>query len=67
MTLDSIHPKRLYTAKEAAEALGLHPDTVYRMGKQHRTPLPPVRVGPNRGRTRFRGQDILKYLGLEAA
>lgn len=60
----NINPDRLYETPDVAELLGLHPDTVYR--------IPPsllrrTRVGPKRGRTKIKGQDLLDYLNGKAA
>lgn len=59
LTLDRVHPDRLYTAGEAAEALDLHPNSIYRLGQT--VMLPKVPLGPRGGITRFRGRDILRY------
>lgn len=62
----AISPDALYDVHQVAEFLAppgreaFHPDTVYRMGR--RGVLAPVRVGPRRGRTRWRGRTILNYL-----
>lgn len=64
---DRIHPDALYAAKAVAVLLAptggkpLHVDTVYRIPERH---LPKTRVGPRRGRTLYRGRDILRYLGF---
>lgn len=62
---EPIHPDRLYTVAEAAGFLGLHPDSVYRMGHQKRIRV--SCVGPSRGRRRIRGRDLLEYLEESAA
>lgn len=65
ITIDQVHPLRLYTAAETAEALGLCLDTVYRLGIMRNSRLPKVPVGVKGGKTLFRGRDILRYAGLE--
>jgi len=54
---------RLYTAREAADILGLDRSTIYDIPEHD---LPRCRVGPSRGSTRFMGADLLAYMkGLE--
>lgn len=67
LTLDRIHPDRLYKAEEAAEALGLNVDSVYRLGVMKGSRLPKVPLGPKGGKTKFRGRDILRYAGVAEA
>lgn len=57
-TLTELNPHRLYDAKVVAEYLGIHRDTLYKIPDRH---LPRSRVGPRRGRTKFKGQDVLAY------
>lgn len=55
----AFEPWRAYTAKEAAEFLGLaRTDSVYEIPEVE---LPRVRVGPNRGSVRFLGADLVCY------
>jgi hypothetical protein len=55
-----IAPSALYTAREAAELLGLQRvKSVYEVPERH---LPSTRVGPRRGRKMFRGSDLLAYM-----
>lgn len=58
-----IVPTRVYTAEEAAAALGLNrKQTMYEISEAE---LPRRRIGPRRGSTRFLGRDLLRYvLGL---
>lgn len=62
LTLDRVHPDRLYTAEQVGQALGLHPNSVYRLGQTPR--LPKVSLGPRGGLTRFRGREVLRYAGM---
>lgn len=62
-TLADIHPDALYSASEVARVLGLSVDSVYRLGQTPK--LRKVTIGPRRGKTKFRGSVILKY--VEAA
>jgi hypothetical protein len=57
--VEVIHPERLYDARTAAELLGIHRDTLYRIPDRL---LPRSRVGPRRGRTKFRGRALIEYL-----
>lgn len=57
-TKAEINPHRLYDARETAEYFGIHRDTLYKIPDKH---LPRSRVGPRRGRTKFKGADILAY------
>lgn len=51
---------KLFTAAEAAHALGLRRrNTVYEIPE---CDLPRTRVGPRRGRTMFRGEDLIAYI-----
>ena len=51
---------KLFTAAEAAQALGFRRrNTVYEIPE---CDLPRTRVGPRRGRTMFRGEDLLAYI-----
>lgn len=59
LTLDGVHPDRLYSTVQAAQALELHPDTVYKIP---RALLPRTPVGPRGGRTKIRGRDLLAYV-----
>lgn len=58
-TKEDLHPERLYDAKTVAAYLGIHRDTLYRIPDRL---LPRSRVGPNRGRTKFKGRNILAYV-----
>lgn len=50
----------LYSAAEAAQVLGFRRrNTIYEIPERD---LPRTRVGPRRGRTMFRGEDLLAYL-----
>ena len=51
---------KLFTAAEAADVLGFRRrNTVYEIPERD---LPRTRVGPRRGRTMFRGEDLLAYI-----
>lgn len=65
ITLADIHPDALYKVGVPAKLFGLKEDTVYRMGALGI--LPCVKVGPNRGRTKWRGSAILEYAERMAA
>jgi hypothetical protein len=54
----SLDPFRLYTAREAADVLGLDRATMYDIPESE---LPRCRVGPARGSTRWMGADLLAY------
>jgi excisionase family DNA binding protein len=65
LTLADIHPDALYTPEQAAQALGVCLDTVYRLGRTQQ--MPASRVGPRGGRTKFVGRVILQYAQPKAA
>ena len=51
---------KLFSAAEAADALGFRrKNTVYEIPE---CDLPRTRVGPRRGRTMFRGEDLIAYM-----
>ena len=54
-------PERLYPAADVAEYLGIKRDTLYLIPESR---LRKVRVGPKGGRVRYRGRDVLQYLGV---
>lgn len=58
-TKTELHPERLYDAKAVAEYLGIQRDTVYKISDRH---LKRTRIGPSRGRTKFRGRDVIAYI-----
>lgn len=58
-TTTELHPERLYDAKEVAKYLGIHRDTLYRIPDRL---LKRSRVGPRRGRTKFKGRDVNAYI-----
>jgi hypothetical protein len=62
----TLHPTRLYDVDEVRVILNprhpLHPDTVYRIPEKM---LPKTKVGPRRGRTMWKGLDLMRYLGME--
>lgn len=53
-----LDPFHLYTAREAADVLGLDRATMYDIPEEE---LPRCRVGPARGSTRWMGADLLAY------
>jgi len=53
-----LNPERLYDASQIAEYFGIHRDTLYKIPDRL---LPRTRVGPRRGRTKFKGRDVLAY------
>lgn len=67
LTLDQVHPDRLYTAEQVAQVLDLNVDSVYRIGVMKNSPLPKVALGPRGGKTKFRGRDVLRYAGTSKA
>lgn len=57
--LDSGGPRRLLTAREAADLLRVHPKTLYRLARLRSNPLPSIRVG---GRLKFDPSDVTSWI-----
>jgi excisionase family DNA binding protein len=56
-------PEKLFTTREAAEVIGVHPKTLYAWAESHQ--IGHVRIGAGRS-IRFRRIDIEDYLSRRA-